>query len=258
MSSAEIATLVISLISVTASVTMSILIYFWSKKDTSTDYKLKDEVIKDLLNLEGNLNSICIKSATSHLVSKLDLDKETEFIKNFLISPTMSFILSYDDSEKDKLFYLNLFLISNNGNNIKSSAELAQKALEMLHNICKTNLIEKLRKISSIDCLQLITNNKEQVNWLLKSTNENVEKSNENKTKLIMQQLNHLKNKGVQDPYIDLFLALMSNENPNTEEMEQLVEDCAKMYGRLDVTDKEILEKYKDLLNDFVYEDSAN
>lgn len=73
-----------------------------------------------------------------------------------------------------------------------------------------------------------------------------------------MQQLNHLKNKGVQDPYIDLFLALMSNENPNTEEMEQLVEDCAKMYGRLDVTDKEILEKYKDLLNDFVYEDSAN
>ena len=50
----------------------------------------------------------------------------------------------------------------------------------------------------------------------------------------------------------------MSNENPNTEEMEQLVEDCAKMYGRLDVTDKEILEKYKDLLNDFVYEDSAN
>lgn len=78
MSSAEIATLVISLISVTASVTMSILIYFWSKKDTSTDYKLKDEVIKDLLNLEGNLNSICIKSATSHLVSKLDLDKERQ------------------------------------------------------------------------------------------------------------------------------------------------------------------------------------
>ena len=251
MTSAEIASLVISLLSVTASVTMSILIYCWSKKDTSTDYKLKDIVIKDLLELEGNLNSICIKSATTHLVSDLDLVKETEFIKNFLTSPTMSFILSYDNSEEDRMFYLDLFLISNNGDNIKSSAELAQKALDILHNICKTNLIDKLKKTSAADCLQIITNSKDQVNWLLKVTVDTVEKGSANKNEFVTRQLQHLKNKGVQDPYIDLFLMLINDDNPDPEMAKQLVDECAKMYGRLDVTDKEILDKYKDFLEDF-------
>ncbi len=50
----------------------------------------------------------------------------------------------------------------------------------------------------------------------------------------------------------------MTNENPDTKEIEQLFEKCANVYGRLDITDKEILEKYKDYLKDFVYDNNFN
>ena len=255
MSGAEIATLVISLVSIAVSVTMTILIYHWSKKDTSTDYKLKDNIIQDLMLLEGNLNSICIKSATSHLQKGLDLKKETEFIKNFLLSPTMTFILSYDDSEKDKLFYMNLFLIANNGDNIKSSADLAKNASDMLHNICRINLLDKLKKISSTECLKIITNNKEQVNWLLEIANEQVDRTNDKKRDIFLQQLKHIKSKGINDPYIELFLILENNDSVGEDKMQRILNLCVEQYGRLDVTDREILEKYKTYLTDFKFKE---
>lgn len=258
MSGAEISSLVISIISVIVSATMSILIYIWSKKNTSTDYLVKDEVIRDLVNLEGNLNSICIKSATHHMMNNFNIEKEIDFINHFLKSSTMSFIMSYDDSEADRLFYLNLLLITDNSKNINGVAKLAKNCLDMLHNICKIDLIGKLKNASSAECLKLITNSKEQVNWLLQSTNKNVEKTESTRQKIVRKQLEHIKSKGVEDPYIELFL-LLSGENPESDEnlikMQNLMSLCEQQYGRLNVTDSEILSKYKDFLVDFEYKE---
>ncbi|MDE6414720.1 MAG: hypothetical protein K2K48_04840 [Anaeroplasmataceae bacterium] len=176
MTGSEIATLIISLISIIFSASISFLLYFWSRKDTSTDYKIKDEVIKDLLLLEGNLNSICIKSGIKHLQDGLSLESEVEFIKKFLVSPTMSFILSYDNSEENSLFYLDLFLIVHNSEKIDSCSVLSKNTLEMLHNICNSNIMDKIKKTSSLDCLKLITTDNEKTNWLLRTTKKNVQK----------------------------------------------------------------------------------
>lgn len=258
MSGAEISSLVISIISVVVSVTMSILIYIWSKKNTSTDYLVKDEVIRDLVNLEGNLNSICIKSATYHVMNNFNIENEVDFISHFLRSSTMSFIMSYDNSEDDKLFYLNLLLITDNIKNSNGVAKLAKNCLDMLHNICKIDLIGKLKNVSSAECLKLITNNKEQVNWLLRSTNNNVEEITKKRQLIVRKQLEHIKSKGVDDPYIDLFL-LLSGDNPESDEnlikLQKLVSLCEQQYGRLNVTDSEILSKYKDYLLDFEYKE---
>ena len=257
MNTAGIISLVMSIISVTASVTMSFLVYYWSKKDTSTDYKIKDEIIKELLDLEGNLNSICVKVATRHMVEGQDIEKEKAFIKDFLTSPTMSFILSYDDSEKDKLFYLDLLLISSTKIDDDTAAQLALNVLEMLHNICRIDLIGKLKRVSSNDCLRLITNNKAQVNWLLQTSAGNVERAEQEKASMKIQKLRHIKSKGVSDPIIDLFLYIDDHPQGTSfdkKEFFAIKDACLKEYGTINVTDLEIINKYADYLKDFKYE----
>ena len=76
----------------------------------------------------------------------MDLVQKTAFSKDFFIFPIV-FYFFYEDSEKDKMFHLNLFLIFDNKDYIKSFTNLTKRVLKMLHPKWKPNWKNRLKNL---------------------------------------------------------------------------------------------------------------
>jgi hypothetical protein len=66
----------------------------------------------------------------------------------------------------------------------------------------------------------------------------------EARDKIFVRKLKHLKGKGIEDPNIDLFLAVLGRDSKE-------VQDALERGADPSITDGEILSKYKSYLGDF-------
>ncbi len=245
-------TLIVSVLSIIISTITSLLIFFLSKKISSKNYLIKENIVSDLLCLEGVLNSICVKGSVEYYFSNIDIRKEIEFINSFLSSPTMSYILAFDKDENNHLFYYNLLIIIDSSNNAAVASVPAKKALETLHNLCVSDTVIRMKKFNITDCLNIITNEKTQINQLIKTSKDSISSFSEKRDDIVRRKFEHIKSKGISDPFIDLFLVLLNKEDIEFDVVKEIIEECKNKYGRLNVTVEELFDKYSNELTDFI------
>ena len=259
MAKYETITLILSIIAILISLSSALYTGFLSEKLSSSDYKAKEQVKADTARLLSSLRSMMHKGALSSTTKdEIDISYEKNAISEFLTSQTgLAYYAWVDEksSEADakgrtgelwRVFFLYLAELSNASHPYSAARRAAD--VEILFDQLTEEDISKISEFNS-DLIKAIANNSKNrdgnvvVNAFFSSQKEvEEERSSENLSK----KLRYLKSIGIDDPNIDLFLAVMGGDD-NVDAAKAALEAGADV----NMTDGALLEKYKKELENY-------
>lgn len=247
----------ISILISSVSLILAGLAFWWTRKYNTSDFKLSQKVKDDTLELLSTLRSLHLKAIhTTQGITNLTLLKEKEKINSFLLTPT-AFAYSVWVGQKSKetgekpeqwrTFFLRLTQLLSIENVFSAgcvAADLEQLfdtlnekdfkiITSYLHNI--PDALQKLKTFRQYDvAIQAFMNVcKDQRQLAVGPDADSVER-----------KLTYLKAKGINDPDIDLFVGIFSNDA-------LLVKTALDNGADPSITDVALVDKYKNELNDF-------
>ncbi len=248
-------------ISSVVAIIISVLVAFDARrtkyKFSTSDYRAQQQVKSDTAILLSSLRSIMYKGVLSLLTKNpVDISPEKKAISNFLMSPT-SFAYSAwvneqsdrsDEADKEseswRLFFLYLAEISDMPDAHRAAMKAAR--IESLFDQLTRKDIKRIADFNS-DLAESIGNRVE--NWkgdLLSSFFDPIRRESQEERKNFHAKLQYLKESGINDPNIDLFLVVTSKEE-DVDAARKALEAGADVT----MTDRDLLNRYKDQLKGF-------
>lgn len=236
-------TVVVAFTSLVVSIISSIYGFTQNRKLQEFEHRTREDTKEDLVKLDTALKSIIIKSSYRNDMRNLVFDAEKNIISDFLLSPTWLAIEYLINQNGDKtVLHVELLIILNrqDGITIGFAAHNAERELsrissqyqEELLNL-KDNIYTMLPEISG-----------DNVDRLSKTAVSAVKDRITYNDDYVKDAFRYLKEvKGVADPNIDLFLAVLDNN-------EELLKQSIDAGGNLAMDDKDLLKKYEKLLKD--------
>ncbi|HJK07720.1 MAG TPA: hypothetical protein O0X46_01215 [Methanocorpusculum sp.] len=236
-------TVVVAFTSLVVSIISSIYGFTQNRKLQEFEHRTREDTKEDLVKLDTALKSIIIKSSYRNDMRNLVFDAEKNIISDFLLSPTWLAIEYLINQNGDKtVLHVELLIILNrqDGITIGFAAHNAERELsrissqyqEELLNL-KDNIYTMLPEISG-----------DNVDRLSKTAVSAVKDRITYNDDYVKDAFRYLKEvKGVTDPNIDLFLAVLDNN-------EELLKQSIDAGGNLAMDDKDLLKKYEKLLKD--------
>lgn len=236
-------TVVVAFTSLLVSIASSMYGFTQNKKLQEFEHRTREDTKEDLVKLDTALKSIIIKSSYRNDMKNLGFDLEKKIISEFLLSPTWLAIEYLINQNNDKtMLHVELLLILNrqDGITIGFAAHNAEKELsriskqyqEELLNL-KNNIYTMLPEISGDSVERL-------AQTAVSAVKDRITYSDE----YVRDAFHYLKEeKGVKDPNIDLFLAVLDNN-------EDLLKQAIDAGGTLAADDKDLMRKYEKLLKD--------
>lgn len=243
----EIISIVLSAISIVISAFVSLYIFIKQTRHNTYGYISKMNIIKDITILNNNLASICLKVGSKNLTTnEVDISDELDYVNEFIRSTTMSYLISMD---MEVGFISELVILSYETNeSYKRAATFAKKIIDELHEFLgKTEFFKDIKNKKIIDIIYDMTNTKNHKNQYYNTIFKNIVQEGNDREKAIYERFVFLKNKGINDPFIDCAIAIA---NKDEKECLRLLPIVYEKYGP-NITDMEILEKYSNELKDF-------
>lgn len=199
--------IIISIISLVSSIICGILVYLQTYKINKYEFMSKEKTKKDILDLLSALNLIIEKSICAHLIN-INFEKEKNVLLDFLLSDTWM-ITRYIIKDRDDFIMTStkFFIIIYNTDGF--IGDIAKKLGEEINNIYIKHFddIIKEKKKFRKDIGKYSKESKFNNDWYdLRNKNEN--KTNEE----IVQRIKTIKENGVIDPNLDIWLGVLTNE----------------------------------------------
>jgi hypothetical protein len=252
-----------SAVSTTFALISGVIAILVTARVSSTDYQAEQNVKADTAKLLASLRSIMLKGALfSQKAAKTnaapDFTNELKSINEFLSSTTAFAFWSWEGyksalaeerPESWRLFFMYLAELLDSKDNFRNMISRAVEIETLLTSLTKKD-IRRISQYTS-DLAKAVGKFQEsRTNSLLINAVASVyeKRGDANAT---LQMFLHLKKKGVEDPNIDMFIAVMSPEDPeNTKKLQAALEAGADP----SVTDSELIQKYQTQLKDFIRE----
>jgi hypothetical protein len=250
-------TLFISVLAIIICIGSAIYSGMLSEKLASSDHKAKEQVKADTAKLLSTLRSLMNKGALSSTTKDaIDIKPEKDAISEFMNSQTGFAYYSWVDEKSSqaesegrqggswRVFFLYLSELANADNAYVAARRAAD--VELLFDDLSEDDVEKIAYFNS-DLIQAISENSKnrEGNVVIKALVESQkERQIENSSENLLAKLTFLKNKGINDPNIDMFIATITGE---ISILEKALEAGADPH----ITDAALLRKYENELEDF-------
>jgi len=257
MAKYETITLFVSIIAIIISVISAGYSGFLSEKHSSSDYKARELVKSDTARLLATLRSFMHKGALSNTTKeKIDIEPEKEAISKFMNSQTGFAYYSWVDeksaqAERDgkkgeswRVFFLYLSELANAENPYSASRRAAD--VELMFDDLTESDVAKIADFNA-DLIEAISKNSKnrEGNLVVKALVESQrERQKENNVNRFVKKLIYLKNIGIDDPNIDMFLATITGEE---SQLKKALEAGADPH----TTDRALLKKYEKELKNY-------
>lgn len=239
-------TVVVAFTSLVVSIVSSIYGFTHNKKLQEFEHRTREETKEDLVKLDTVLKSIIIKSSYRNDMKNLGFDSEKQIISDFLLSPTWLAIEYLVNQNGDKtVLPVELLIILNrqDGITIGFAARNAEKELSRISKQYQDELLNLKNNIYTM--LPEISG--DSVERLSKTVVNAVKDRITYNDNYIRNAFHYLKEKkGVEDPSINLFLAVLDN---NDDQLKQTLDSG----GNLSMDDRDLLRKYEKLLKDHTF-----
>lgn len=229
-------TVVVAFTSLVVSIVSSIYGFTHNKKLQEFEHRTREKTKEDLVKLDTVLKSIIIKSSYRNDMKNLGFDSEKQIISDFLLSPTWLAIEYLVNQNGDKtVLPVELLIILNRQDGItigfatrnaeKELSRISKQYQDELLNL-KNNIYTMLPEISG-----------DSVERLSKTVVNAVKDRITYNDNYIRNAFHYLKEKkGVEDPSINLFLAVLDN---NDDQLKQTLDSG----GNLSMDDRDLLRK---------------
>lgn len=232
------------------------LAFWWTRKYNTSDFRLSQKVKDDTLELLSTLRALHIKAIHyTQGLRGLTITLEKEKLNSFLLTPTafaynvwvgQKSKLSGGRPEEWRIFFLRLTQILNEESSFNAGCiaveleelfdTLNEDDFELITSYLRDipEALQKLKSFRQYDvAIQAFMN-------VCKGRRQNVDSEHNSFERKIL----FLKEKGITDPNIDLFLGILENK-------EDLVKSALDNGADPSLTDAQLIEKYKDELKEF-------
>jgi len=257
MAKYETATLFISILAIIISMVAAVYSRILSEKHSSSDYKASEQVKSDTARLLSTLRSFMHKGVLSSTTKKeINIEPEKEAISKFMNSQTGFAYYSWVDEksaqaeqegkkgESWRVFFLYLSELANSDSPYAASRRAAD--VELMFDDLTESDVAKIADFNA-DLIEAISKNSKnrEGNVVIKALVESQrEKQKENSGDRFVAKLKYLKNTGVDDPNIDMFLATISGD---VSQLEKALKAGADPH----TTDEALLKKYEKELKSY-------
>ncbi|MDE2518915.1 MAG: hypothetical protein O0X96_10200 [Methanocorpusculum sp.] len=239
-------TVVVAFTSLVVSIISSIYGFTQNKKLQEFEHRTREDTKEDLVKLDTALKSIITKSSYRNDMKNLGFDAEKKIISDFLLSPTWLAIEYLINRNGDKtVLHVELLIILNrqDGITIGFAAHNAEKELSRISKQYHDELLNLKNNIYTL--LPEISG--DSVERLSKTAVHAVKDRITYSDDYVKDAFRYLKEKkGVEDPNIDLFLAVLDNN-------EALLKQAIDSGGNLSQDDRDLMRKYEKLLKDYKF-----
>lgn len=204
----DIIPIIISIISLVVSIISGILVYLQTYKINKYEFMSKERTKKDILDLLSALNLIMEKSTCAHLI-KVNFEKEKDILLNFLLSDTWMITRYIIKDENDFIMTSTKFfiIIYNTDGFIGDIAKALGEEINNIYIQYFDDVIkekERLKKNIGKYSKESKFNN----GWY------DLRKKNEDKlNQENIQKIKAIKEKGVIDSNLDIWLGLLTNDD---------------------------------------------
>lgn len=228
-----------TLITAVVAIIISIIVHRQTHKMNQYEFISAENTKKELMNLSAALHLIVDKAMLAHLIKGIDIQEEKKIINDFLLSDTwvaMKYVVNKNTEEGTIILTPKLLLLLYD-DNIKSVGDMAYTVEQDITQICNDYLSE-IVKIK-----EDISNNLENFmkeNSLTHDIYQKRENTHHQQNKDAKERLSYLKDYGISDPNIDLWLGML---NDSVQDVEAAVNNGADVNCPLGM----ILDKYKDI-----------
>jgi hypothetical protein len=222
---------------------------------SSSDYKAEQAVKEDTARLLASLRSIMTKGAIlgqkpSNAMKSLNFLRELEVVNDFLSSTTAFAYMIWeghksesanDQPEEWHLFFIYLVDILDSGDDYREMMTRALAIEKLLTSLCKGDIRSISKSLSDLETAisdYNVSHNSVLVTAVMEGYGQSMD------PEMTYRKFVHLKNKGVKDRNIDMFLAVL---HPDINALQAALETGADP----SMTDTQLFEKYRDELNDF-------
>ncbi|MEO0400583.1 MAG: hypothetical protein AAF224_14320 [Pseudomonadota bacterium] len=226
----------------------------------SSAYKAKEQTKTDISGLLATLATIQTKSAlwqTGQLES-VDLTKESEIILAFSNSTTgfamhnlaaQKSRLAKDRGEEWRVFFLYIAEMSTMSENTSLMLNRAVRVQELLLSLSEKDLRAIGSSVSSLTSGISDFEKALDENVLIKAVRQSTGEEKDGpdslgRSELVFKKFQYLKQLGVEDPNIDMFLAVEGNDTT-------LLQNALNNGADPSITDSAVLNKYDDKLRNF-------
>jgi len=252
MGNEKLIPLIISLIALLVTIIATILNFKRTKKYNSNDFKLSQKVKDETLELLSTLRALILKAIHSTQgIKSLTITEEKKRINLFLHSSTAFAFYVWvgqkskftgDKPEEWRTFFLRLSQILSI-DDVYSAGCIAVE-LEILFDKLSEDDFSKISSyLSNVpDALKKFKTSREYDTSI--QTFINVCTDRKMKDCLVEQKLRHIKSKGINDPNIDLFLGVFSDDT-------DIVKSSLRAGADPSITDIKLLSQYREQLKDF-------
>ena len=228
----DVIPIIISIISLVASIISGMLVYLQTYKINKYEFMSKERTKKDILDLLSALNLIIEKSICAHLID-VNFEKEKHILLNFLLSDTWM-ITRYIIRDRNDFIMTStkFFIIIYNTDGF--IGDIAKTLGEEINNIYIQYFDDVIRE------KKRFKKNIGKYSKESKFNNEwyNLRKKNENKLQEeIIQKIKTIKEKGVIDSNLDIWLGVLTNDV-------SMVKSGIENGGEINISLNDVLKKY--------------
>lgn len=251
---------IISLFALIASIGTAFYSYNQQNKLASIDFKAKEMIKSDTAKLLSTMRSIMYKGVLirteGYKLTDVDISSEQSFINDFLNSESSLAYHSWvnekdllaknqgEDTEGWRTFFIDLAAITSTDNPYYAAERAAE--IELLFDNFTEEDISKIAEYNS-DLNKAISENSKnrKGNPIAAAFIERaIERNKEHSPKNVLGKLTYLKGIGINDPNIDMFIAVFEN---NTSKLKVALSSGANV----STTDSALLKKYSAELENY-------
>ena len=247
--------LFISILAIIISIGTALYSGIQSEKHASSDHQAREQVKSDTADLLSTLRSLMHKGAFSTTTKEVvDIGPEKEAISKFMNSQTglayHALINEKSNQAEDagkkweswRLFFLYLAELANSDSAYAAAGRAA--GVELMFDDLTESDIADIADFNA-DLIKAISKNSEnrEGNGLIKVWVE-IHKKQQKEDQRFAAKLNYLKSTGIEDPNIDLFLAVIDGDVSRAEK-------ALKAGADVHTTDTTLLQKYEEELKNF-------
>lgn len=224
---------------------------------SSSDYKAEQDVKADTARLLASLRSIMAKGAAVRSLKPPEAKKSPDFrqelkvVNDFLSSTTAFAYWSWEGHtsgsmkglpERWTLFFLYLVYILDSDDDYRKTMAYAAGVEELLTSLSKHDIRSISSYISDLEKAVGDFKVSHQMSVLIKDVHEGYDKHMD--PKMTYHKFLHLKDKGIKDPNIDMFLATFNSDVSALKAALEAGADPSMM-------DTQLFDKYRNELKDF-------
>ncbi len=211
-----------------------------NKKVNEKDYELSENLKYDILRIIATIRTMDFKAAISGQIKGISYSEESKVLNQLMISPSFLLMLQATPMEERQMIELYFHILAGAGNS-NIPADIIRRDCHYIIDVFKDKV--NFKGVLDITIIKAIHNLCE-IESVVDSSYEKAKATTDSKNGVFESFIQFLVEKGVGDEDVNVFYCLLTNDVEG-------LESALKRGGNPNVTQREILDRYPEYVNEF-------